>query len=77
MTKSAARAEFLTDPPAARLILFKRPSPLPPNSGRAFIQIMSNDNNNSNDRVDPWKLGKRGFVRGVIWTAVIPLIAWW
>lgn len=26
---------------------------------------------------DPWRDGKRGIVRGMIWTAIILLVAWW
>jgi hypothetical protein len=29
------------------------------------------------DQNDPWRDGKRGFVRGAIWTAVILVVAWW
>ncbi len=30
-----------------------------------------------NDQNDPWSDGKRGIVRGVIWTAIILLVAWY
>lgn len=26
---------------------------------------------------DPWRDGKRGIKRGIIWTAIILLVAWW
>jgi hypothetical protein len=29
------------------------------------------------DQFDPWKPGKRGFVRGAIWTAFILAVALW
>jgi hypothetical protein len=29
------------------------------------------------DHFDPWRDGKRGIVRGLIWTAIIVVVAWW
>lgn len=29
------------------------------------------------DQIDPWQPGRRGFVRGAVWTLIILAVAWW
>lgn len=29
-----------------------------------------------NDQLDPWAEGKRGMIRGAVWTVVILAVAW-
>lgn len=29
------------------------------------------------DHFDPWREGKRGILRGFLWTSGILLVAWW
>lgn len=29
-----------------------------------------------NDQLDPWAEGKRGMIRGAVWTAIILAVAW-
>lgn len=46
------------------------PKPTPA-TGLSFGGAVTDNQN------DPWKPGKRGFVRGAIWTAAILVVAWW